>query len=63
MALVKGTNCGFLTESPSGDPDAGASGTQDGYTAVQNVTSPAGNNKIIELGWYQNFSSNDAAAG
>lgn len=62
MPLVKGANCGFLLASPTVDPNAGASGTQDGYTAVQNFTSPAGNNKIIELGWYQNSGSNDVAA-
>ena len=61
MALVKGTNCGFITTSPSVDPDASAQGTQDGYQAASKFTSPAGNNKVTEIGWYQDSTSNDAA--
>lgn len=50
-AITEGTNAGFVTSTPSGDP-AGTSGLFDGYALGVKHTSPSGNNKIIEFGWY-----------
>ncbi|KKN16767.1 hypothetical protein LCGC14_0972620 [marine sediment metagenome] len=51
MAAVIGTNSGFCASSPSGDP-AGAEAPIDGNARAQKDTSPAGNNVIIEMGFY-----------
>ncbi|GAH41745.1 unnamed protein product, partial [marine sediment metagenome] len=49
--LVLGTNSGFVTEAPDGDP-GGFAGTIDAMSAVGKDTSPANAGKIIEIGWY-----------
>ncbi len=53
MALVVGTNCGFVKTAPTGDPNA-ASHTAiiDGFTRITLFTSPATAIKITEIGWY-----------
>jgi len=50
-AIVKGTNAGFVTATPSGDPVA-TSGEMDGFAIAQKHTSPADADTIIEIGWY-----------
>ena len=52
MALVKGTNCGFVLVAPTADP------APDGFSALSNnayggkFTAPTGAGKVIEIGWY-----------
>ena len=51
MALVLGTNCGFVTTAPTSDP-AGNNRTLDTYSTAFKVTSPATAIIITELGFY-----------
>lgn len=54
MAIVSGTNAGFVTTRPTVDP-AGDSeeDNQQGYNNANGYfTSPAGNNRVTEFGWY-----------
>ena len=51
MALVLGTNCGFVTVAPTGYPAAGGGTTADGRKMVFKDTSPATAIKVIEMGW------------
>jgi len=52
MALVVGTNCGFVTEAPTSDPDGSGSTGMDGYSRAFKDVSPSGAVKITEIGWY-----------
>lgn len=54
MTLTLGTNCGFVTSRPSGDPDAGDSTTIDYRSTCMQDTSPATAVKVTEIGWYAN---------
>jgi len=51
MGLVKGTNCGFVTEAPTGDP-VESSQVMDTTSRALKDTSPAGAGRITEIGWY-----------
>lgn len=51
MALIKGTNCGFVTVAPTADP-AGTNTTVDTQANVGKDTSPVGRFRVIEIGWY-----------
>ena len=51
MAVVKGTNCGFVTAAPAADP-AGANGPIDTVAMAFKDTTPAGSYKVTEIGWY-----------
>lgn len=58
--LVVGTNCGFVSAAPSIDP--GETGLPcDGNAFAFRATSPAGNNVITEIGFWQGGSENDDA--
>ena len=52
MALVLGTNCGFVTTAPTSDPDSGTRHTIDRRSTAIKDTSPVGATKIIEIGWW-----------
>ncbi len=53
MALVLGTNCGFVTVAPTTDPEgSGAPGFMSASSLAVEHTSPAGNNKVTEIGWW-----------
>ena len=52
MALVLGTNCGFVTEAPTDDPEGATTVTCDYKATALKVTSPAGATKVTEIGWY-----------
>jgi hypothetical protein len=52
MALVKGTNCGFVTVAPTVDPAGTASQVIDTVSRAFRDTAPAGAIKITEIGWY-----------
>lgn len=51
MALVLGTNCGFVTEAPTSDPGE-ATDTADDRAYSLKHTAPPGAIKVIEIGWY-----------
>ena len=51
MALVKGTNSGFVLVAPSGDPAESDYGIDTKARAIKD-TSPIGAIKITEIGWY-----------
>lgn len=51
MALVLGTNSGFVSSAPSADPEGTLTQMQDKYRATAH-TSPSGTNVITNLGWY-----------
>ena len=57
MALVLGTNSGFVITAPTADP-AGADTVIDGASVVTKHTSPVGANKITEIGWYRGSGTN-----
>lgn len=59
MALVIGTNCGFVTVAPTADPD-GTSLTIDNLGGTCKFTSPANAAKIIEMGWYAAAATEEA---
>ena len=56
MALVLGTNCGFVTTAPTSDP-AGASAPVSPYATAIPATSPATAGKIVEIGWWLDSST------
>ncbi len=51
MAIVIGTNSGFVTAAPTGDPGAPGA-TFDNQANSTNDTSPSGTNIITEVGFY-----------
>lgn len=59
MAVVLGTNAGFVTVAPVADP-GGAAGTCDNYSTAQRDTSPAVLTKITEVGWWCDATTEDA---
>ncbi len=61
MALVLGTNCGFVTEAPTADP-TGASNDfwVDTRALAFKVTSPEGATKVTEIGWWCDTATQEA---
>ncbi len=51
MAIVFGTNAGFVLVAPTIDPSAGGTGTDNTSRAFKDTT-PADIGKITEIGWY-----------
>jgi hypothetical protein len=51
MALVRGTNCGFVTVAPIGDPVENNCDI-DFLSAAFKDVSPAGAAKVTEIGWW-----------
>ncbi|MCK5590613.1 MAG: hypothetical protein KAI72_01535 [Candidatus Pacebacteria bacterium] len=51
-ALVKGTNCGFVTVAPSVDP-GGTLATMDGYNVGAKNISSSDATSVIEIGWWK----------
>ncbi|MCK9371366.1 hypothetical protein M0R04_15740 [Candidatus Dojkabacteria bacterium] len=56
MALVLGTNCGFVTTAPTADPNATGSVTINNTSRATKDTSAADATRIIEMGFYCNSS-------
>jgi len=52
MALVKGTNCGFVTVAPTSDPGEITHTEVDNHAVAIIGTTPAGVIKITEIGWW-----------
>jgi len=59
VAVVLGTNSGFVTVAPTADP-AGTDTVIDGSSVVTKHTSPSTRGKIIEVGWYRGSGTNTA---
>lgn len=59
MAIVLGTNAGFVTEAPDADP-GGSTTTQDLTARAHKDTTPAGITKITEIGWWCDTFSEEA---
>ncbi len=57
MPLEVGVSAGFVIDSPGDDPDDSSSNV-DGVVLACRHTSPAGANKITELGWWQDWAIN-----
>src|SRR3990167_2963452 len=60
MAVVLGTNAGFVTTAPTADP-ASTSTTCDNTSRVVKDTSPATAAKIIEIGWWDSTAGTEEA--
>lgn len=60
MALVLGTNCGFVTSAPLADPLGGTTFTADFFSHFLRTTSPAGTYKVTEIGWWCNTATEDS---
>ncbi len=52
MALVIGTNCGFVTEAPAADPDGQIDFAIDTRMGATKDTTPAVPTTITEIGWW-----------
>ena len=59
MALIEGTNCGFVTEAPTADP-YGSAYVSDNKSIAGLFTSPATAAKIVEIGWYCDNATEEA---
>lgn len=57
MAVVLGTNAGFVTVAPTVNPTGDSQG-QDGAARAHKHTTPAGVTKITKIGWYHGNTSN-----
>ena len=51
MALVLGTNCGFVTVAPTSDP-SGNTFVANNRAMTFKVTAPTGAAKVVEIGWW-----------
>ena len=61
MGLTIGTNCGFVTSTPSADPNE-SNITLDSYAWAMKDTVPTGYTTITEIGWWYNSCSYMPAA-
>ena len=52
MAIVLGTDAGFVTVAPTRDLSGETSSTQDGHARCTKHTCPAAVDKITEIGWH-----------
>lgn len=60
MALVLGTNCGFVTVAPTADPSGTNQGVVDGRATCIKLTVPVGASLITEVGWWCDTASEEA---
>ena len=59
MALVLGTNCGFVTVAPTDDPNGGIS-IASGYAKAFKDIAPVGAIKVTEIGWWCESATEEA---
>jgi hypothetical protein len=59
MAVVIGTNAGFVSSAPVADP-TGTATLMDTHATGLKDTSPAGTNKITEIGWWCDNATEEA---
>lgn len=52
MAVVKGTNAGFVTVAPSSDPSGAGTTVPTNYNYANKDTAPVGAVKVTEIGWW-----------
>lgn len=52
MTITLGTNAGFVTTAPTGDPGGTSSQTLDGYSNAIKHTTPSGTTTVTEIGWW-----------
>jgi len=60
MALVEGTNGGFVTEAPVDDPTAETTEINDNKAIGAKFTSPATATTITEIGWWSDAVTEEA---
>lgn len=60
MALVVGTNCGFVTTAPTTDPEGVTGLALDTFSLAFKVTAPATAIKVTEIGWWCGSATPDA---
>jgi len=60
MALVKGTNCGFLLATPSGNPLGNDLEVMDTLAWSLKDTAPVGATKVTEIGWWCDNATEEA---
>ncbi len=60
MALVLGTNCGFVTVAPTSDPTGTINDVQNTFAYASKFTSPATAIKVTEIGWYCDNATQEA---
>ena len=60
MALVVGTNAGFVTVAPTANPSVTQDSVIDFRALAFKVTSPAGATKVTEIGWWCNTATQAA---
>ena len=60
MALVKGTNCGFVTVAPTAIPDGAGNLVPDNISTALKDTTPAGDIRITEIGWFSTNATQEA---
>ena len=59
MALVIGTNVGFVTVAPTADPGAPSTRSIRFQRFALRVIAPEGATKIVEIGWYCSAATSD----
>jgi len=59
MALVEGTNVGFVTVAPTADPEGAGIEITDNFVIATKFTAPT-NGKVIEIGWWCNNATAEA---
>jgi len=59
MALVLGTNCGFVLAAPSADPASTAENIDTEASAIKD-TAPTGALNVIEIGWWCDNATEEA---
>lgn len=60
MALVIGTNAGFVTTAPTADPESSSAFTIDSKAFASKFTSPLNAIKITEIGWWCSDATEEA---
>lgn len=60
MALVLGTNSGFVTVAPTSDPASAGTDLMDNRKVVTHATSPSTAVKITEIGWWCSVATEEA---
>lgn len=60
MAVVLGTNAGFVAEAPVADPAGNNQGVMDAYRMATKDTAPEGATSITEIGWWCDTASQES---
>ena len=60
MAVVLGTNAGFVSEAPVADPSSGSFNVLDNLALATRDVAPTGAGKITEIGWWARNATEEA---